>query len=94
MVCCAAPSDGVFVVAPDKMPSTAARSIPNSQPSPEATTPPKMTTTTASEFSRFPPRRSEEKKPGPNYRPMQKTNKIRPNSLTNSSVAWSIGLEK
>jgi S1-C subfamily serine protease len=47
-VCCTAPKEGVLVVAPDKMPSTAAGSMPSSQPRAGAGSAPRATTVAAS----------------------------------------------
>ena len=85
-VCVPAPSDGVFVEAPEKMPSTAAASKPASQPMSGALTAPRITIAAASRFIFTPCWRSAAKKPGPSCRPMVKTNRIRPNSFTKSSV--------
>ena len=64
-VCVPAPSDGVFVEAPEKMPSTAAASKPASQPASGAPAAPRSTIDAASMFNFTPCCRSAAKKPGP-----------------------------
>ena len=63
-VCEPAPSEGVFVDAPEKIPSTAAMSKPASQPMSGAPIAPRITIVAASRFSFTPCCRSAAKKPG------------------------------
>ena len=68
-VCVPAPSEGVFVEAPEKMPSTAAGSNPASQPMSGAVAAPEITIAAASTFIFTPCCRSAAKKPGPELQP-------------------------
>src|SRR5262245_53643371 len=87
---CAAPSAGVFVVAPQKSPTAIAGGIPTSHARPVVTTAPRTTTVAASAFSSNPCRRMEATNPGPICIPIVKTKRMRPSSFTKCERCGSI----
>ena len=80
-VCVPAPSDGVFVEAPEKMPSTAAASKPASQPASGAPAAPRSTIAAASTFNLHAllPQRREEA--GPELQPDREDKQDQPELL-------------
>ena len=73
------------MVAPANNPTAAGQSSRTSHGSSRVRPTPRTTTAAANPLSRSPSRRSDEKKPGPNWSPMVKTKRISPNSRTNPS---------
>ena len=68
--CWPAPSEGVLVTAPEKMPRMTASGMSSSRCSRMTMTPPRPTMAMATPFRRRPLWRSEEKKPGPTWMPI------------------------
>src|SRR5262249_40931898 len=78
---CAAPSAGVFVVAPQKSPTAIAGGIPTTHARPVVTTAPRTTTVTPPAFSANPCRRMAARKTGPICIRIVKTKRMSPSSL-------------
>ena len=68
-VCWAAPRAGVFVVAPQRMPTMSGKEMPKPRLPSKAIKVPTSTTAMASILSRMPPLRKELKNPGPTCKP-------------------------
>ncbi len=74
-----------MVTAPDIMPTDAVIGVPVSQWIPKVTAAPTATTNNASILRGSPPDLKLEKKPGPTCKPMEYTNRMRPNSFMKCS---------